>query len=45
VIGKSIPVIGRISAGAYLGNKKGLLGKDGEKDNSGWRGRPCRTEA
>jgi len=36
VVGKSIPAIGRISAGAYLGNKKVLLDKDGEKENAGF---------
>jgi hypothetical protein len=36
VIGKSIPEIGRISAGPYLGNKKLLLDKNGEKENSGF---------
>lgn len=36
VIGKSIPVLGRISAGAYFGNKKVLVDKDGEKENAGF---------
>ena len=36
VIGKSIPVLGRISAGAYMGNKKLLVNKDGEKENTGF---------
>lgn len=36
VVGKSIPYLGRISAGAYTGNGKVLLDKNGEKENSGF---------
>jgi len=36
VVGKTIPVLGRISAGAYMGNKKLLVNKDGEKENTGF---------
>ncbi len=35
VIGKTIPVIGRISAGPYIGNKKVLIDKNGDKENTG----------
>jgi len=36
VIGKSIPYLGRVSAGGYLGNSKVLVDKDGEKENTGF---------
>jgi hypothetical protein len=36
VIGKSIPGIGRLSVGPYIGNKKVLVDKDGEKENVGF---------
>jgi hypothetical protein len=35
VIGKTIPHIGRLSVGPYLGNSKVLVDKNGEKENSG----------
>jgi hypothetical protein len=35
VIGKTIPGIGRLSIGPYLGNGKVLVDKDGEEANSG----------
>ena len=35
VIGKTIPGIGRISAGPYIGNKKVLIDKNGDKENTG----------
>jgi hypothetical protein len=36
VIGKSVPGIGRLSAGPYWGNKKVLVDKDGEAENTGF---------
>ena len=36
VIGKSIPEIGRLSAGPYMGNKDLLLNASGEKENTGF---------
>lgn len=36
VIGKSIPGIGRLSVGPYIGNKNVLVDKNGEKENSGF---------
>lgn len=36
VIGKTIPGVGRISAGPYAGNKKVLVDKDGNKENTGF---------
>ena len=36
VIGKSVPGIGRISVGPYVGNKKVLVDKNGEKENTGF---------
>ncbi|MEI6809618.1 MAG: hypothetical protein WCN95_12930 [bacterium] len=35
-IGKTIPGIGRLSAGPYIGNSSVLVEKDGNKDNSGF---------
>jgi hypothetical protein len=35
IIAKTIPVLGRISAGYYVGNKKILLDENGKKSNSG----------
>lgn len=35
LIAKTIPVLGRISAGYYVGNKKILLDENGKKSNSG----------
>jgi hypothetical protein len=35
-IGKTIPVLGRISAGPYIGNKNVLVDKDGKKENTGF---------
>lgn len=35
VIGKTIPGIGRLSVGPYIGNKKVLVDKDGNKENTG----------
>ncbi len=35
VIGKTIDGIGRISAGPYIGNKKVLIDKNGDKENTG----------
>ncbi len=35
VIGKTIPGIGRISAGPYIGNEKVLIDKNGDKENTG----------
>lgn len=35
-IGKTIPGIGRLSAGPYIGNSSVLVDKDGNKDNSGF---------
>jgi len=34
-IGKTIPGLGRIAAGPYIGNKKALVDKDGKKENTG----------
>lgn len=36
VLGKTIPGLGRLSVGPYLGNKKVLVDKNGEKKNSGF---------
>jgi hypothetical protein len=36
VIGKSIPGVGRLSVGPYVGNKNILVDKDGEKENTGF---------
>lgn len=36
VIGKTIPGVGRLSAGPYIGNKKVLVDKNGEKENTGF---------
>ena len=36
VIGKTIPVLGRLSAGPYSGNSKLLVDKNGEKENTGF---------
>jgi len=36
VIGKSIPGIGRLSAGPYIGNKKVLVDKNGDRENTGF---------
>jgi hypothetical protein len=36
VIGKSIPSIGRLSAGPYMGNKDLLINASGEKENTGF---------
>jgi hypothetical protein len=36
VIGKTIPVLGRISAGPYVGNSKVLINANGEKENTGY---------
>lgn len=36
VIGKTIPSLGRISIGPYIGNKKVLIDKDGKKENTGF---------
>jgi len=35
VIGKSIPGIGRISAGPYIGNERVLVDKNGDEENTG----------
>lgn len=35
-IGKTIPYIGRISAGPYIGNSRTLVNGYGNKDNTGW---------
>lgn len=35
-IGKTIPYIGRLSVGPYIGNDKTLVDGRGEKDNKGW---------
>jgi len=35
LVGKTVPFIGRVSAGYYVGNEKLLLDSNGEKDNSG----------
>jgi len=36
VIGKTIPFLGRLSAGPYVGNSKVLLNANGEKENTGY---------
>jgi hypothetical protein len=36
VVGKTIPHIGRLSAGPYFGNSKTLVDGDGNKDNKGF---------
>jgi len=36
VIGKTIPVLGRVSAGPYMGNSKVLVNAQGEKENTGY---------
>jgi hypothetical protein len=36
VIGKTIPVLGRLSAGPYIGNSKVLVNANGEKENTGY---------
>lgn len=36
VIGKTIPVLGRLSAGPYSGNSKLLVDKNGKKENTGF---------
>jgi hypothetical protein len=36
VIGKTIPGVGRVTAGPYIGNKKVLVDKDGNKENTGF---------
>ena len=36
VVGKSIPNVGRLSAGPYIGNKEVLVDKDGNKENTGF---------
>lgn len=36
VIGKTIPVLGRITAGPYVGNSKVLVNAKGEKENTGY---------
>lgn len=36
VVGKSIPGIGRLTVGPYIGNKKVLVDKDGKKENTGF---------
>lgn len=36
VIGKTIPGIGRVAVGPYIGNKKVLVDKDGNKENTGF---------
>ena len=36
VIGKSIPGVGRLSVGPYIGNSRVLVNGEGKKDNSGW---------
>jgi len=36
VIGKTIPVLGRLSAGPYVGNSKVLVNASGEKSNTGY---------
>jgi hypothetical protein len=36
VIGKTIPGVGRLSAGPYIGNKKVLVDARGKKENTGW---------
>jgi len=35
-IGKTIPYLGRLSVGPYIGNKNILVDKDGDKDNVGF---------
>jgi len=36
VIGKTIPGVGRLSAGPYIGNSKVLVNANGEKENTGY---------
>src|SRR3990172_382135 len=36
VIGKTIPGVGRLTAGPYIGNSKVLLATDGTKENTGY---------
>ncbi len=36
VIGKTIPMVGRLSAGPYIGNKDVLVNAKGEKENTGF---------
>jgi hypothetical protein len=36
LIGKTIPVLGRIHAGPYIGNSKALVDKNGNKENAGF---------
>ena len=36
VIGKTIPGLGRLSVGPYVGNSKVLVNGEGKKENTGW---------
>lgn len=36
VVGKTIPVLGRLTVGPYAGNSKVLVDKNGEKENTGY---------
>jgi hypothetical protein len=36
VVGKSVPYLGRVSAGGYIGNGNVLVDKNGEKENTGF---------
>ncbi len=36
VVGKTIPGIGRVAVGPYIGNKKVLVDKNGDKENAGF---------
>ncbi len=36
VVGKTIPFVGRLAVGPYIGNKKVLADKDGNKENTGF---------
>lgn len=36
VVGKTLPYIGRVTAGPYVGNKKVLVNSNGEKKNTGF---------
>lgn len=36
VVGRTIPGVGRLSAGPYIGNDKVLIGSEGEKENTGF---------
>ncbi len=36
VVGKTVPVLGRISAGPYIGNSSTLISSSGEKKNTGF---------